>query len=39
MTALTHATNNWIEKLRTGNKIWLVKENIEAEIGFPYEPP
>jgi hypothetical protein len=30
---------NWLERLRRGHKVWLVKEQQIAEIEFPYEPP
>lgn len=29
---------NWIERLRTGNKVWLAKEQQIAVIEYPYEP-
>lgn len=30
---------NWVERLRSGNRVWLVKENQIADIDFPYDPP
>ncbi len=30
---------DWVENLRHGCKVWLVKENKVAEIIFPFEPP
>lgn len=29
---------NWLTRLRTGNKVWLVKEQKTAEVVFAYEP-
>jgi hypothetical protein len=37
--AMTDPPNNWIERLRRGHNVWLVKENTIAKIEFPYEPP
>jgi hypothetical protein len=31
--------SGWVERLRRGHRVWLVKENVEALIEFPYEPP
>ena len=30
---------NWLERLRKGNRVWLVKENKEAMVEWAYEPP
>ena len=29
---------NWMERLRKYNKVWLVKENKEATVAYPYDP-
>lgn len=30
---------NWMERLRKGHWVWLVKESQPAQVEFPYEPP
>lgn len=36
---INNPPDNWLERLRRGHKVWLVKENREAEVVFAYEPP
>ena len=31
--------DEWMERLRRGNKIWLVKEGEYATVEWPWEPP
>lgn len=40
MTNIINDTpDRWMERLRKGNIVWLVKEQKEAQVVFPYEPP
>jgi len=39
MALIENPPQHWIERLRRGHRIWLVKENEEAAIEFAYEPP
>jgi len=34
-----HPPENWVECLRPGHRIWLVKEQRDARVAFPWDPP
>lgn len=36
---ITNPTPNWLERLRKGNWVWLVKEQRLASVVYAYEPP
>jgi hypothetical protein len=35
---ITNPPANWVERLRRENRVWLVKEQKEAFVDYPYEP-
>jgi len=39
MTIVEKPDSNWLARLRHGNKVWLAKEQREAVVEWPYEPP
>lgn len=39
MDLIEEPGSQWVSRLRRGNRIWLVKENEEAQVEYPYEPP
>lgn len=36
---IENPVQNWLANLRQGNKVWLPKEQREAVVEWPYEPP